>query len=46
MQLTAMDKRAETSEKYLCQIAKMIGRKKRKRSGGDNYDDKSSDDNE
>jgi hypothetical protein len=46
MQLTAMDKHAETSEEYLRQIAKMIGHKKRKRGGGDDYDDKSSDDNE
>ncbi len=46
MQLTAMDKRAETSEKYLRRIAKMIGCKKHKRGGGDDYNDKSSDDNE
>ncbi len=46
MQLTVMDKRAETSEKYLCWIVKMIGHKKRKRGGGDDYDDKSSDDDE
>ncbi len=46
MQLIAMDKRAETNEKYLCRIAKMIGRKKRKRGNGDDYDDESSDDDE
>jgi hypothetical protein len=45
-QLTAMDKRAETSEKYLRRITKMIGRKKCKRVGGDDYDDESSDDDE
>jgi hypothetical protein len=46
MQLTAMDKHAETSEKYLRWIAKMIGCKKRKRGGSDDYNDESSDDNE
>jgi hypothetical protein len=46
MQLTAMDKCAETSEKYLSQIAKMIGCKKHKRGGSDDYDDESSDDDE
>jgi hypothetical protein len=44
--LTAMDKRAETSEKYLRWIAKMIRCKKRKRGGSDDYNDESSDDNE
>jgi hypothetical protein len=38
-----MEKRAETSEKFLCRIAKMIGRNKRKRGGDDDevdtYDD-------
>jgi hypothetical protein len=43
IQMAAMEKRAETSEKYLCQIAKTIGRKKRKR-GGDDEDDSSDDD--
>ena len=35
MQMAAMEKRAETSEKYLHRIAKSIGRNKRKRD----YDD-------
>ncbi len=46
MQLTAMDKCAETCEKYLRWIAKMIGCKKRKRGGGDDSNDESSDDDE
>ena len=40
-----MEKRAETSEKYLHWIAKMIGHNKRKSGGGDDEDD-SFDDNE
>jgi proteasome assembly chaperone (PAC2) family protein len=45
MQMAAMEKRAETSEKYLRRIAKTIGKNKRKR-GGDNDDDDSTDDDE
>jgi hypothetical protein len=43
MQMAAMEKRAETSERYLRWIAKTIGYNKRKR-GADNDDDDSSDD--
>jgi hypothetical protein len=39
-----MEKRAETSEKFLCRIAKMIGRNKRKRGGNDDEDDSTDDD--
>jgi hypothetical protein len=46
MQFLAMDKHAEASKKYLRWIAKMIGRKKCKRGGGDDCNDESSDDNE
>ena len=45
MQMAVMEKRAETSEKYLRQIARKIGHSKRKRGGDDDEDD-SSDDNE
>ena len=43
MQMAAMEKRAETSERYLRWIAKTIGYNKRKR-GADNDDGDSSDD--
>ena len=46
MQMAAMEKRAETSEKYLRRIAKTIGRNKRKRGGNDDEDDSSPDDDE
>ena len=39
IQMAMMEKRAETSEKYLHWIAKMIGHNKRKSSGGDDEDD-------
>ena len=42
--MAAMEKHAETSEKYLCRIARKIGHSKRKR-GGDDDEDNSSDDN-
>jgi hypothetical protein len=42
--MAAMEKCAETSEKYLCRIAKTIGGNKRKRGGDDNKDDSSDDD--
>ncbi len=45
IQISVMEKRAETSEKYLCRIAKTIGRNKRER-GGDDGKDNSSDDDE
>ena len=45
IEMVAMEKRAETSEKYLRRIAKTIGRKTRKR-GGDADEDDSSDDDE
>ncbi len=44
MQMAAMEKRAETSEKYLCRNARKIGHGKRKRGGDDDEDD-SSDEN-
>ena len=43
MQMAAMEKRVETSERYLHRIAKTIGYNKHKR-GADNDDDDSSDD--
>jgi hypothetical protein len=39
-----MQKRAETSEKYLRRIAKTIGRNKRKRGGDYDKDDSPDDD--
>ena len=45
IEMVAMEKRAETSEKYLRRIAKTIGRKTRKR-GSDADEDDSSDDDE
>ena len=42
--MAVMEKRVETSEKYLRQIGKTIGRNKRKRGGGDYDEDDSSDD--
>jgi hypothetical protein len=42
--MAAMEKRAETSEKYLCQIVKTIRCHKRKRGGDDDKDDTSDDD--
>jgi hypothetical protein len=44
MQMAAMEKHVETSEKYLCRIVKTIGRNKQKRSGNDDKDDTSDDD--
>jgi hypothetical protein len=44
MQMAAMEKRAETSEKYLRRIAKTIGRNKRKRGGYDDEDNRTDDD--
>ena len=44
MQMAAMEKRAETSEKYLRRIAKTIGRNKHKRGGYDDEDDSTDDD--
>jgi len=42
MQMAAMEKRAVNSEKYVCQIVKTIGRKKRKRGGTESeYEDSS-----
>ncbi len=43
--MAVMEKRAETSERYLRRIAKTIGRNKRKRGGDDDEDD-TSDENE
>jgi hypothetical protein len=40
----SMEKRAETSEKYLRRIAKTIGRNKRKRGGYDDEDNRTDDD--
>ncbi len=45
MQLAAINKRAETSEKYLCQVAKLLAKnEKRKKGGSDDEDDTSDDD--
>jgi hypothetical protein len=45
LQLSAMDKRTATNEKYLCKIAKLLGKnKKRKRGWTDDEDNDSSDD--
>jgi proteasome assembly chaperone (PAC2) family protein len=44
MQMAAMEKRAETSEKYLRRIAKTIGHNKRKRGGYDDEDNRTDDD--
>ncbi len=44
MQMAAMEKRAETSEKCLRRIAKTIGRNTRKRGGYDDEDDSTDDD--
>ncbi len=41
--MSAMEKRAETSESYLFRIAKTIGHNKRKRGGDDDEDDSSDD---
>ena len=42
MQMAAMEKRTVNSEKYVCQIVKTIGRKKRKRGGTESeYEDSS-----
>ena len=44
-QLAMIEKRAETSEKYLRQIAKSLAKnKKRKKGGSDDEDDTSDDD--
>ena len=43
IQMAAMEKRVETSEKYLHRIAKMIGRNKHKRGGDDDEVDTSDD---
>ena len=45
IEMVAMEKCVETSEKYLCRIAKTIGRKTQKR-GSDADEDDSSDDDE
>jgi hypothetical protein len=44
MQMAAMEKRAETSEKYLRRIAKTIGKNNKRKRGGDNNDYDSTDD--
>ena len=44
--MAVMEKRAETSEKYLRRIAKTIGRNKRKRGDNDDIDDSTEDDDE
>ena len=44
IQMAVMEKYAETSEKYLCRIAKTNGCKKRKRGSDDDEDDSSDDD--
>ncbi len=44
IQMAAMEKRVETSEKYLRWIAKTIVRNKFKRGGDDDKDDSSDDD--
>ena len=45
MQLASIEKRAEMSEKYLRQIAKLLAKnKKRKKGGSDDEDDTSDDD--
>jgi proteasome assembly chaperone (PAC2) family protein len=44
IQMAAMEKRAETSEKYLRRIAKTIGRNTCKRGGDDDEDNSSDDD--
>ena len=44
MQLAAIDKRAETSEKYLRQIAKSLAKKKKRKKGESDVEDESSDD--
>ena len=43
MQMAAMEKRAETSEKYLRRIAKTIGKNNKRKRGGDNNDYDSTD---
>ncbi len=43
MQMSAMEKHTETSEKYLCRIAKSLGQKK-KRKRGETSDDENDDD--
>ena len=43
MQMAAMEKRAEKSEKYLCQIARTIGRNKHRRGDYDDKDDSTDD---
>ena len=44
MQMAAIDKRAETSEKYLRQIAKSLAKKKKRKKGESDVEDESSDD--
>ncbi len=44
MQFAAMDKHAETSEKYLCQIVKSLAKNKKRKKGGSDDDEDSSDD--
>ncbi len=44
MQFAAIDKRAEPSEKYLCQIAKSLAKNKKGKKGGSDDDKESSDD--
>jgi proteasome assembly chaperone (PAC2) family protein len=44
MQLAAIDKRAETTEKYLRQIAKSLGRNKKRKKGESDDEEDTSDD--
>jgi hypothetical protein len=47
MQMAAMERRAETSKKYLCRIAKTMGDRNNKRKrGGFDSDDGNSDEDE
>jgi hypothetical protein len=44
MQFAAMNKSAETSKKYLCQIVKLLAKNKKHKKGGSDDDEDSSDD--
>ena len=46
MQMAAIDKRAETSEKYLRQIAKSLAKKKKRKKGESDEEDDTSDDDD
>lgn len=46
MQMAAMERRAETSEKYLRRIAKTIGQHNKRKRGGDDDEDYSTDNDE